>query len=269
MGDAEVKVEVVQRTLEILTDSKQIYTDGGFYYFKGRGNILEIRKEREKWSKQKWIIVQNTANKLKIIPFIKTIGVTGALSMNNCKENDDIDLIIISATNSLWLTRLLIILFSPFLGIKRRKPKEKNVKDKICFNLFLDEAYLRIQPENLFLAHEICQVKPIFDRGNSYEKFLWENRWVSNFLPNAKNSSKFNPPAGVQSSKLESKHPISQYLNILISFLDIIAFNLQYAYMKPKITCEKVSLHQAFFHPKNLGDEIQKEFERRIKGLVF
>jgi len=84
-------------------------------------------------------------------------------------------------------------------------------------------------------------------------------------LPNAKNSLKFK----VQSSKLGKKHPISQSASwrILISFFNTLAFKLQYLYMKPKITAEKISLHQAFFHPVDLSGKIQREFERRINGL--
>ena len=252
ISDTEVTVDTIQKNLLILTDLKQIYTDGEFYFLKKREKIVEIRKEREKRSGQKLIIAQRTAEKLKIIPSIKMIGITGALAMNNCQENDDIDLLIVTGANSLWLTRLLIILLSPLLGIKRRKPKEKTVKNKICFNLFLDENYLKIQPENLFLAHEVCQVKPIFDKDNTYSRFIKENKWVFNFLPNANKNLKIKE----QRSNIKNRH--------LMSFLNTLAFRLQYFYMKPKITNEKVSLHQAFFHPGNLQDKILKDYQQKL-----
>jgi len=252
ISDTEVTVDTIQKNLLILTDLKQIYTDGEFYFLKKREKIVEIRKEREKRSGQKLIIAQRTAEKLKIIPSIKMIGITGALAMNNCQENDDIDLLIVTGANSLWLTRLLIILLSPLLGIKRRKPKEKTVKNKICFNLFLDENYLKIQPENLFLAHEVCQMKPIFNKEGTYEKFFGENKWVFKFLPNAGKNLKIK----YQKSNIKN--------NFLISFFNILAFKLQYFYMKSKITNEKVSLHQAFFHPGNLQDKILKDYQQKL-----
>jgi len=84
-------------------------------------------------------------------------------------------------------------------------------------------------------------------------------------LPNAKNSLKFK----VQSSKLGKKHPISQSASwrILISFFNTLAFKLQYLYMKPKITAEKISLHQAFFHPVNLQEKICASFEERLRAI--
>jgi len=266
VGESEVGMGVVLNSLtKIIADSKQIYTDGEFYFLKGRKEIIELRKRRMGWSEKKWKIARGTAKKLRVIPMIKMVGITGALAMKNCKETDDIDLMVITVADRLWLTRLILYVLAPILGIKRRKPEEREVKDKVCFNLFLEESSLKIRPENLFFAHEICQVKPIFWKDNIYEKFLWENQWVSNFLPNAKNSLKFK----VQSSKLGKKHPISQSASwrILISFFNTLAFKLQYLYMKPKITAEKISLHQAFFHPVDLSGKIQREFERRINGL--
>lgn len=269
VGESEVEMEVVLNALaKVITDPKQVCTDGEFYFLRGRKEIVELRKKRMRWSEKKWGIAQKTVNGLRIIPLIKMIGITGALAMNNCWEEDDIDLLVITSANCLWLTRLVIFLLIPLLGIRRRKPQETEVKDKICFNLFLEENHLQIKTENLFLAHEICQVKPLLNRGKTYEKFLGENQWVSNFLPNAKNSSKFKslPRAcrGVQNSKFGRNHSISQYLNILISFLDIIAFKLQYFYMKPKKTNERITLHQAFFHPQNLQEKTQAEYEKRI-----
>jgi len=252
----EIKKYLIgERAEKILIDRKSIGEKEGFYFLKGREGIVETRKEREKWSGRKLIIAQRTAEKLKIIPFVKMIGITGALSMDNCQEDDDIDLLIITDADCLWLTRLLIILLSPLLGIKRRKPKERNVKDKICFNLFLEENHLKIEPENLFLAHEICQERPIFDRNNTYTRFIKENEWVSNFLPNAKNSSKFK----IQNSKFKK--------NRILSFFNNLAFRLQFWYMKPKMTVERVNLHQAFFHPGNMEMEVENKYRQSLSLL--
>jgi len=120
------------------------------------------------------------------------------------------------------------------------------------FNLFLEENHLKIGPENLFLAHEVCQMKPIFNKEGTYEKFFGENKWVFKFLPNAGKNLKIK----YQKSNIKN--------NFLISFFNILAFKLQYFYMKSKITNEKVSLHQAFFHPGNLQDKILKDYQQKL-----
>ena len=270
ISDTKVTVEVVRENLKILADpsassgqiSKQIYTDGEFYFLKGRKEIVELRKRRMGWSEKKWKIARETAKKLRVIPTIKMVGITGALAMKNCKETDDIDLMVITVADRLWLTRLILYLLAPILGIKRRKPEEREVEDKICFNLFLEESSLQIQPENLFFAHEICQVKPILCKDNIYEKFLWENRWVKEYLPNAVGNLN-----NVTIEQFNNRLSIASLLHCSIAIFNQLAFKFQLAYMKPKMSIEKISLHQAFFHPVNLQKKICASFEERLKAI--
>jgi hypothetical protein len=240
--------EKVMDALERLVVAKAIGKENEYFFLPGKAETVNLRLKREKISRKKLLIVQRSVKKLKAIPFIKFIGLTGALSMNNADENDDIDLLIITAKDTLWLIRILIWLICPICQIRRRKPKDQEVKDKICFNLFLDEAELEIKEKNLFIAHEICQVKPLLNKDNTYEKFLFTNSWVDKYLPNI---------APVTVCWL----PVTS--NCLLSFLNKIAFRLQYLYMKPKITNEKISLHQAFFHPKNLSATILRGLDKK------
>ena len=263
IGRSGIGAKTAKKTLlEILTDLKQIDTDGELYFLKGREKIVRLRKRREGWAKEKWGIAEKTARKLQKLPMIKLIGVTGALAMNNTHEEDDIDLLVVSSVNSLWLTRLLIFLLCPVLGIKRRKPGEKKVKNKICFNLFLDESHLKVRPTNLFLAHEVCQVKPLVNKDKTYERFLWENRWVRDYLPNA---ISFNNETMEQSNN----GFMASLLHCFIAILNQVAFFLQYGYMKPKMTCERVSLHQAFFYPQDLQDKILNRYLDKVRGVTL
>ncbi|HUV72404.1 MAG TPA: hypothetical protein VMW25_05325 [Clostridia bacterium] len=231
---AEVKKKLIELKKQGRISQKEKY-----YFLSGREEITLLREQREKFSKPKLEIAQKTVAKLKTIPFIKMIGVSGALAMNNARKDDDIDLMIITAKNQLWLSRIIIFLLSAVLGIKRRKPADREVKDKICFNLFLDENQLKVEPENLFLAHEICQLKPLYNKDQTYEKFLYVNQWVKKFLPNVR--KKFVH---------QRMKPKNSWFDCFFIILNKIAFWLQYQYMKPKMTTEKVGLHQAFFHPR-------------------
>ncbi len=251
----------VKEALRELISHGRIEQKGEYYFLKGKGEIVELRKKREEYSKEKWQTAKKAAERLKRLPLIKMIGVTGALAMGNCREDDDIDFLVIAARDSLWLARLLIFLLAPLLGIKRRKPAEKAVKDKICFNLFLEENHLKIEPENLFLAHEILQMKPVFNQGKTHEKFLWENRWVKQYLPNAVS---FNNETIEQSNN----SLMVSLLHCFIAIFNKMTFFAQYQYMKPKMTIEKVSLHQAFFHPQDLQEKTLAGYEARMKEIL-
>lgn len=150
-------------------------------YLPGRAELVRLRQRREQSSRKKLANVKKLAMVFRLIPFIKLVCITGALAMNNADKNDDIDLMVVTARNRLWLTRLITsLLLFPWL---RRGQK---INNRLCLNLWLDESALAIKSRNLYIAHEICQAKPIFERGNTYQKFIRANLWYKQFLPNWK-----------------------------------------------------------------------------------
>ncbi len=184
--DYPLKVGEIQKySVERLTvdEIKRVLspTASGFYCLPGREEIIELRKKREVWSRPKLEKAKRVAGVLKFIPWIRLIAVTGALAVENSDEGDDIDLMIITAPQRLWLTRGLVVMFLLLTGQYRRPEK---IKDMICPNLMISEDTLEFPDHDLFTAHEIVQMSPIFERGNTYQKFLEANRWIKNFLPN-------------------------------------------------------------------------------------
>jgi hypothetical protein len=179
------------------------------------------------------------------------VAITGGLAMSNSSRDDDIDFFIITAKNRLWLTRLSVIIFLEILG-KRRRPRDKRFKNKICPNLFLDETVLSLSKgkRNLFTAHEICQMKPIFNKDNTYEKFLKVNLWVKEHLPNG--IKNLEPRTKNKGNMAKSKKsPKFNVLSSIFLFLEKLAYRFQVRYMKSKKTNEDVSPSFAFFHPQD------------------
>ncbi len=172
-------------SLKLVLDSRKIRTSQGFYYLKGRQSIVSLRRKREAWSRKKLKFAEKVAGILRLIPWIKLIGVTGALAMRNADKEDDIDLLIVSSKNRLWLTRGLVVSFLRLTRIYRRPGK---IKDKICPNMLLDEEHLVIlkKERDLFSAHEVLQMKPLWEKRRTYRRFLRANQWSQEFLPNWK-----------------------------------------------------------------------------------
>lgn len=226
----------------------------GFYCLTGKTKNISLRLKRKKYSSLKQSIANTIAQKLKNLPFIKLIGLTGTVAVQNSDEDDDLDFIIITAPHTLWLVRPLIYLSLLLNKIKIRKPREKKAPNQVCLNLFLEDNHLAVSPQNLFLAHEICQVKPLINKDQTYEKFLQANCWVKNFLPFA---TQF--PL-IQKQPSRSFNPF----NFLLFLCNQLAFFLQFFYMKPKITREKISAHQAFFHPVDLSPKILSLYQQKL-----
>jgi len=164
---------------------KKLVSKRGFYFLSGRQMIVGKRQQRQEWSRPKLKIARRTAWWLRLLPTIKMVAVSGALAMENTSENDDIDLLIVSGAGRLWLTRLLTVLLVELVA-RRRRPGDRQAKDKICLNMFLDERHLAM-PENernLYTAHEVCQLKLLWDRSQTYQRFISQNQWVKKYLAN-------------------------------------------------------------------------------------
>lgn len=54
----------------------------------------------------------------------------------------------------------------------------------------------------------------------------------------------------------------------ILSQLDALAFKLQYFYMKPKITRERVSRHYAFFHPRKTAEQVLEKYHQLTKTIL-
>ena len=183
-----IKLKTQNSKLKItIQNSKFIQEKKGFYFLGGKEKLVGLRKKRERWSQEKWLLAKKVARWLRLIPWVKMVAVTGNLAMNNSNQDDDIDFLIVPVKDRLWLTRFLTV-FLVELVANRRRPGDREIKDKICLNMFLDENHLKIplQEQNLFTAHEVCQIKLLWERSNTYQKFLKANLWSQKFLPNWK-----------------------------------------------------------------------------------
>lgn len=150
-------------------------------YLPGRAELVNLRRRRHLISQVKLKKLEKIIKIFKFIPFIKLVCITGALAMNNAEADDDIDLMIVTSSNRLWLTRLLALLL-----LFPRLRRNKKINNRFCLNLWLDETSLAIKQRNLYIAHEICQARPILDRDQTYQKFITANLWYKQFLPNWK-----------------------------------------------------------------------------------
>lgn len=218
---------------------------GEFYFLPGRSHLVKLRKQRERFSKKKWLIAKQVGDQLKKFPSIAAIFVTGALAMNNCPKNDDIDLMIITKPNTLWLTRFFIDIYLKLSKLRRLPNTEHrtlNTSNLICDNLWLDTKNLVMHTHTIYLAHEILQAKCIFDREGVHYQFLKQNSWVKKYLPIA-----------YTHSIKKTEYRISNIEYLIFWPLNLLFFLIQYLYMLPKMTSEKVGLGFAFFHPSKLA----------------
>jgi predicted nucleotidyltransferase len=224
----------------------------GHYYLDDKEGLVLKRLMHERASKKKIVLARKAVKLLSFIPSVQMVGLTGALAMNNASEESDIDLMIVTSKNSLWVTRILSYALLLTFGFKVRRFGQKNEKNKLCLNIWLDETSLGWRgKKNIYTAHEISQTIPLFDRG-VYGKLISENEWIKEYWPNA---------VGFRGdSQKEAKKSI-------LSIFENIARVFQFNYMSKKRTRETVGKKIALFHPTDWSEIVLGRLEKYLDLL--
>ena len=219
----------------------------GYLFIKDREGLILKRSMRKRISARKMVMAKRAAKILSFIPTTKMVAVTGALAMENANEEADIDLMIITSKGTLWTTRLFTLLLLDILRIPKRKYGDRNQKDKLCLNIWLDENNLAWRKRNIFTAHEIAQIKPLVNKEETYEKFISKNKWIADYWPNAVKIQSYSRQANIRSS--------------FFTFFEPLTRKFQLWYMKDKITREVVTSTRALFHPVDWGDIVASKLK--------
>lgn len=248
-----------EKDFSYLVKQKDIKHFKSFYFLTNKKELVNKRLEREKISNRKLLKARKVIEKISNIPTVNFIGISGSLAMKNSDINDDIDIFVISKDNLVWLTRLLLVLYLKKLKVYRKK-HEKNTKDKICLNLIIGDRSTGFtkKRQNLYIAHEIVQLMPFFQRENAYLNFIEKNKWIFKFLPNAnKRINEYKIPFN------KRKNAINDLLVVILQVLKIekIAKFLQWNYMKKDVTLETIEDNFLAFHPKDFKKKVNKLFD--------
>ncbi len=212
-------------------------------------HLYKPKKINNPYSSQKITFAKQNLSQIAKLPIVRLLGITGSVSANNAKKNDDIDIFIITAPHTLWITRPLFLLYLEIKGIRRRRGTPlHDQKDLICPNLWLDSTNLKInkQDQNLYTAHEVLQVKPLIDKSQTYQRFLKTNSWVKRFLGNAYSLS-------IIKTSTQQKYSI---VWALLSPINFVFYILQRILMFLPTKGEKIAYTQAFFHDQNFAKKI-------------
>jgi acetolactate synthase small subunit len=251
-------IEQTEKVLKKLVKNKKIVLKQGVYFLRRRHELVKIRQEREKVSQSYYVKAQWIVRLFKIIPWIQLVGISGSLAMRNASKTDDIDLFVISRSNRVWLTRVFTALILELVGERRqREASKKESQSKICLNLLVSEDALVQSKQNLYIAHEILQLKVLWERSKTYQKFLEVNEWTTNFLPN-----------WIGISAVEKRISPGLRKNwILFDYLEKIVEFLQRRYMGKLSGNEQVGHQLLYFHPEDQGAAILEKYSKRIKKI--
>lgn len=174
--------------------NEYIIQEQGMYFLSARKNSVHQRLEKESRAHRLWKMAIVMAHIIKHFPFVRGIFVSGELSKGVASKEGDIDFVIVTANNRLWICRTALIFFKKFFLLNKKK--------YCCLNHFVSEDHLEFETRNIYSAIEIATLKPLYNLA-MLETYLNANSWVKEFLPNWKfNDQRFtsiiNQPTKVQ-----------------------------------------------------------------------
>lgn len=189
--------------------------------FIGKGDRMRAMKRRA-ISAEKLDRAHALVNEIAGIPWLLFVGVTGSVAFGNAREDDDIDLFVVTGDRRVWVTRLVEQIRYRSKGV-RRTYGMKDVADKICINHYVSEKSLDLRPipsRRFDVAVELAMMRPLLG-GSFYRRIIEENSWVYDQFPNLHiektytNSAQRNRPG-----------------SLIVDAVDLAAMALQYGYMR-------------------------------------
>lgn len=146
----------------------------GFLALPQRESTVSSRLHWRSQGRPLWERARFYVRLIAYFPFVRMVAVSGGLAMDNARDFD-IDLLIVTAPGRLWLVRGLAVALVRLARLRG---------DKLCPNFLLTENALAIPDQDLYNAHEIVQMVPLYGL-NVYHKMRALNAWACAFLPNA------------------------------------------------------------------------------------
>ncbi len=143
---------------------------------------FKIKEKPWKWDN---IYIKKTKKYIKYIkwiPWIKMIWIWNSISMNSWTKESDIDLLIVTDNNRLWIVRILITFIFQLLWV--RKTAKKHAW-RFCLSFFATIDWLNFKSwkikDDIYLYFWIIYFKPILDYDDTYKKFIKINQTWADF----------------------------------------------------------------------------------------
>lgn len=159
----------------------QIENQYGYYFFPGRSILAENRWKNYFFALKREKLIRRFIFALQYIPFVRGVALGGSQAMGRQSEGSDIDLMIITDKNFMWLGRTLVTAYFQLLGIRRYGGK---IANRFCLNHYLAGTKLINQIKNLYSAMEYARLRPVI-YSSVIVDFQKTNRdWILFCFPN-------------------------------------------------------------------------------------
>jgi len=225
----------------------EVTSKEGFYFLQGREELVKRRLQNHYYASLRLKRVKKYLPFVRHLPFIASVSLGGSEAISNSKKGSDIDLLIITKSNRMWLGRLAITLYTQVLGMRRHGDL---VADRFCLNHYISAPKLLDSDHNLYTTIEYISQIPIYG-GEVFYEFLKNNLpWFKEYLHQPLFELKQTPPASPTKKFLEKllANPAGDWLEKIAGKYQLGRIRIQ-----EYIIVEQDELS---FHPDSKGQQV-------------
>lgn len=177
-------ISSLSSVVDRLRERGKIAALSGFYFLPGQEQLVRKRIAKQKLAIKKRRLLKKIINRIKYLPFVRLICLSGSFNIDNSKENSDFDFLVVTQRERLWLCRTLLIIATFLFGRRRHGQK---TKDRACLNCFIDEDWLEISPKtkphDFHAAQEYARLVPLIENQLAiFDRFRKNNLWIKDFI---------------------------------------------------------------------------------------
>lgn len=171
-----VTVTDVQFAADALTAQKRLGKNGRYYFLPARDKkIIDQRIDNERRAASKLIFAKIVSGFIKQFPFTRAVFITGSLSKNVAPPSSDIDFMIVTAPDRLWICKSMLTLFRKVFLLGSYK--------FFCTNFYIAENNLALPTRSFYDAIELMTIKVCWNE-SAFNSLHSQNMWTKKILPN-------------------------------------------------------------------------------------
>jgi len=252
------------RALDRLLLDKQVSMTAGWHFIAGRDLLIRKRQEGESHARRLWSQAYLAAGRMRHLPFVRGIYLSGDLSKGVAGAESDIDFFIITARHRVWICKLFLALF--------RRVSRCNRDKLLCFNYLLSESHLELSERDLFTAAEVIGLAPLYGL-RLFRRFLAQNEWVAEYFPRYRRAA--NQSCCVYHGhsrrqrfcELFFRNPLADGLEFLLPRLWRLAWGWKYRRAPQTRSALLKGIHRSYSkaHGYPTDREILQEYSRRLE----
>lgn len=254
----------IQSELNLLCEKGLVYRINDFYLLQNNCEIVRKRIQGNKLCMKKMKSAFRMSKFISKFPYVRAIFLTGSISKGYMDKESDVDYMIITEPNRLWVSKLLLTIFKKIFLLNSRKV--------FCVNYYIDYNHLEIEEKNVFTATEIVTLIPVFGK-KYYEEFYSKNIWIKEYFPNfpKRNNTMIDENRNLIQKTFERllNNQVGEKIDNWAMKLFTIVTKKKFSYFSEKdfALAFKSSKYESKYHPKFFQKKVLVSFEEKINRL--